>query len=83
MKENENNDSNYSLSSNYSLNLENKYKELVERLNRIEDDNADALAKLEEHCPSSVTKFIETFAAEFGARAVTYIVFELLMKGLK
>jgi len=64
-------------------NLETKYKELVERLKRIEDDEVDALARLEEHCPSSMTKFIETFAAEFGARAVTYLVLELLMKGLK
>lgn len=63
--------------------LEIKYKKLIRVIRKYEGQEDGFLDEVEKHCPSSVTKFIERFAALFGAHATAYWVAEILLKGQK
>jgi len=63
--------------------LEIKYKKFIRIIRKYEGQEDAFLDEVEEHCPSSVTKFIERFAALFGAHASAYWVAEILLKGQK
>lgn len=63
--------------------IEVKYKKLIKILETCDGQEDYVLKELEEHCPTSVTKFIELFATLFGVHTSAYLAAELLIKGLK
>ena len=65
------------------IGIEVKYKKLVKIWETYDGQEDILLKELEEHCPTSVTRFIELFATLFGVHTSAYLAVELLMKGLK